>query len=138
MFPLLNDSSPITRAPEQILDALYNASLVVLESTPNLDSEQKTRALYLSYNLCSCGACQKECGTHINKKGQIRLSQKFFLTNMQVPPPSGVLELMFTLLHQMLHGIFPELDEEPIIEKTEQVWQSGIFEFKKEKLNISN
>jgi hypothetical protein len=102
-----------------------------------LDGEQKTRALFLSYNLCSCDACQKECGTHINKKGQIRVSQKFFQSNLQSTPPSGLLEVMFTLLHQMLHGIFPELDEEPIVEKTEQIWKSGIAELAKEKLEIS-
>jgi hypothetical protein len=137
LYPLLNDPSPITRTPEQIFDALYNATLVILESTPQLDSEQKTRGLYLSYNLCSCDACQKECGAHINKKGQIRVSQKLFHNNLQSPPPSGLLELMFTVLHQMLHGVFPELDEEPIVEKTEQVWKSGIAELAKEKLDIS-
>ena len=137
LYLLLNDPSPITRTPEQIFDALYNATLVILESTPQLDGEQKTRALYLSYNLCSCDACQKECGTHINKKGQIRVSHKFFQSNLQSPPPSGLLELMFTLLHQLLHGIFPELDEELIVEKTEQVWKSGIAELAKEKLIIS-
>ena len=78
LYPLLNDPLSIRRTEAQILDALYNATLVVLESTPQLDSEQKTRALYLSYNLCSCDACQKEYGAHINKKGQIRISQKLF------------------------------------------------------------
>jgi hypothetical protein len=137
LYPLLNDPSPITRTPEQIFDALYNATLVVLESMPQLDSEQKTRALYFSYNLCSCDACQKECGAHINKKGQIRISQKLFQNNLQSPPPSGLLELMYTILHQMLHGIFPELDEETIVEKTEQTWESGMAELAKEKLGIS-
>jgi hypothetical protein len=136
-YPLLNDPSPITRTPEQIFDALYNATLVVLESMPQLDSEQKTRALYFSYNLCSCDACQKECGAHINKKGQIRISNKFFQSNLQSPPPAGLLELMFTILHQMLHGIFPELDEETILDKTEQSWKSGMAELAKEKLGIS-
>jgi hypothetical protein len=137
LYPLLNDPSPITRTPEQIFDALYNATLVVLESTSQLDSEQKTRALYLSYNLCSCDVCQKECGAHINKKGQIRISQKLFQNNLQSPPPAGLLELMYTILHQMLHGIFPDLDEETIVEKTEQSWKSGMAELAKEKLGIS-
>jgi len=135
LYPLLNDPSPITRTETQILDALYNAALVVLESTPQLDTEQKTRALYFSYNLCSCVACQKECGAHINKKGQIRISQKSFQNKLKLPPPSGHLELMYTILHQMLHGIFPELEEEAITEKTEQVWKSGMAELVKEKLN---
>ncbi len=135
LYPLLNDPLAITRTEAQILDALYNATLVVLESTPQLDSEQKTRALYFSYNLCSCDACQKECGAHINKKGQIRISQKLFQNKLQSPPPAGLLELMYTILHQMLHGIFPELDEQTITEKTEQAWKSGMAKLAKEKLN---
>jgi hypothetical protein len=31
-----------------------------------------------------------------------------------------------------LHGIFPELDEETIVEKTEQLWKSGMNELKQE------
>ena len=135
LYPLLNDPLSIRRTEEQILDALYNAALVVLESTPQLDPEQKTRALYLSYNLCSCDACQKECGAHINKKGQIRISQKLFQNKLQSPPPAGLLELMYTILHEVLHGIFPELEEETIIEKTEQTWKSGMAKLAKEKLN---
>jgi hypothetical protein len=138
IYPLLNDPSSVTRTPTQVLDALYNATLVVLESTPQLDNEQKTRALYLSYNLCSCDACQKKCGAHINKKGQIRISQKVFQNKIQSPPPAGHLELMYTMLHQMLHGIFPELNEETVTEKTEQAWKTGIAELAKEKLNINN
>jgi hypothetical protein len=135
LYPLLSDPSSITRTPSQIFDALYNATLVVLESTPQLDFEQKTRALYFSYNLCSCDACQQECGAHINKKGQIRISQKFFQNKLQSPPPAGLLEVMYTILHQMLHGIFPELEEETITEKTAQTWKTGIAELAKEKLN---
>jgi len=33
----------------------------------------------------------------------------------------------------MLHGVFPELDEKMITEKTEHVWKSGISELAKEK-----
>ena len=138
MYPLLNDPSPITRTQEQIFDAIYNATLVVLESTPHLDSEQKTRALYFSYNLCLCDACQKECGAHINKKGQIRISQKFFQNSLQYPLPSGLLEIMYSIFHQMLHGIFPESEEKTIIEKTEQAWKSGMTELAKEKIGISS
>jgi hypothetical protein len=69
---LLN-SSHVARNEEEVLDALYDSTLAVLDSTPQLDSEQKTRALYFSYGLCSCKECQEECGAHINRKGQIRI-----------------------------------------------------------------
>jgi hypothetical protein len=135
LYPLLSDSSTtVNRTHAQILDALYNATLVILESTPILDSAEKTRAEYFSYNLCSCDECQKVCGAHINKKGQIRISQKFFQDNIQAQPPAGLLELMYSILHQMLHGIFPDLDEEVIVDKTQQAWTTGITELVNEKL----
>jgi hypothetical protein len=102
-----------------------------LDSTPQLDIELKTRALYhFSSNLCTCEECQKEAGTHINRKGQIRISKNYFdgSLNQETAPPMGLLEIMYTIVHQLLHGIFPELDEETINEKTEQVWNSGITE----------
>ena len=134
----LLDSSQLARNEEEILEALYDSTLAVLESAPQLDSEQKTRALYFSYNLCTCEECQKDCGAHINRKGQIRISKRYFNSalNQEEPSPVGLLELMYTLLHQLLHGIFPELDEKTINEKTEQVWKSGMTEVVQEKQNF--
>jgi hypothetical protein len=136
----LLDSSQVARNEEEILDALYDSAVAVLDSAPQLDPEQKTRALYFSYNLCTCKECQKDCGAHINRKGQIRISKKYFNSalNQEAPSPAGLLELMYTLIHQLMHGIFPELDEETINEKTEQVWKSGMTELVKEKQNLSS
>lgn len=108
-----------------------------MDSTPQLDTEKKTRAQYFSHNLCTCNECQNECGAHINRKGQIRISKKYFnvALNQETPSPSGLLELMYTIIHQLLHGVFPELDEETIKEKTEQAWKSGMTELAKEKQN---
>jgi len=135
LIRLLDDPSHIARTAEEILDTLYDAALVVLDSTPQLGTEQKTRALYLSYNLCTCEACQNECGAHINKKGQIRISQKAFQNtlNQSGYSPPGLLELMYTILYEVLCGIFPELDGEALAEKTEQMWKSGMAELAKEK-----
>ena len=133
LYRLLS-SSHVVRSEEEILDAVYDSVLAVLDSTPQLDPEQKTRALYLSYNLCKCDECQKECGAHINRKGQIRISNKYFTATMnQETPPTSFLELMYTILHQMMHGIFPELDEETVNLKTEQAWKSGMTELAKEQ-----
>ncbi len=132
----LLDSSQIARSDEEILDTLYDSALAVLDSTPQLDSELKTRALYyFSCNLCTCEECQKDGGAHINRKGQIRISKKYFdgALNQEAPPPMGLLEIMYTLVHQLLHGIFPELDETAINEKTAQAWKSGITELVNEK-----
>ena len=136
LYQLLN-SSHVARTEEEIFDALYDSALAVLDSAPQLDAEQKTRALYFSHNLCSCEACQKECGAHINRKGQISISKKFVHStlNQKTPSPIGLLELMYTILHQLLHGIFPELNEETINEKTEQAWKSGMTKLAKEKRN---
>ena len=40
---------------------------------------------------------------------------------------------MYTIAHQILHGIFPELDEEAISEKAERVWRSGMNELLNDK-----
>jgi hypothetical protein len=119
----------------QVLDAIYNATLVILESTPQIEIEKKTRAVYFQYNLCSCEACKKECAAHVNKKGQIRISQKYLQNSLKCTPPDGFLEVMYTILHQMLHGIFPQLMEDAITRKTEQTWNVGIMKLSKEKIN---
>jgi HrpA-like RNA helicase len=132
----LLDSSQIARSDEEILDILYDAALAVLDSTPQLDSELKTRTLYrFSCNLCTCEECQKEAGAHTNRKGQIRISKKYFdaALNQEAPPPIGLLEIMYTIVHHLLHGIFAELDETAINKKTEEVWKSGITELANEK-----
>lgn len=131
----LLSTSLITRNEEEVLDALYDSALAVVDATPQLTSEQKTSAqYYFSYNLCTCDECQKTCGAHINKKGQIRISKNFFQNtqNQQTSAPDAFLEIMYTIVHQMLHGIFPELDEETTAEKTEQIWESGMNELKQE------
>jgi hypothetical protein len=124
----LLSSYPIARNEEEVLDALYDSTLIILESTTKLTSKQKTDALYLSYNLCTCHACQKECGAHINKKGQIRISKKFFhsVQNQDTPSQVAFLELMYIILYQILRAIFPNLEEDTIAEKTTIVWKSGM------------
>lgn len=133
LFLLLKDFSNIARDEQEILAIIYDAVLIILDSAKQLNNEQKTRAYYFIYNLCTCEACQKDCGTHINKKGKIRISKKMFLEilNQDKPLPIGLLELMFTILHEVLHGIFPELDEKTITEKTQQVWKSGMSNISK-------
>ena len=135
LYKLVEGNSSIARNETEVLASVYDSALVVLDSTPQLDNEQKTRATYFSYNLCTCDSCQKECGAHINKKGQIRISQKFFLDtlNLKNSPAIGVMEMMYTILHELLHGIFPELDEETVTEKTEQAWKSGMEQLVKQK-----
>ena len=133
---ILNDPSYIARNEQEILNTLYDAALVVLDSTPELNKEQKTRAQYFSYNLCECDACQKECGAHINKKGQIRISKKAFQNTLKQSgsSPPGLLELMYIILYEILRGIFLELDGEAIAEKTQQVWKSGMNELAEEEM----
>ena len=45
----------------------------------------------------------------------------------------GLLEIMYTIVHQLLHGIFPEIDKTTINKKTDEVWNSGITELANEK-----
>lgn len=127
---LLANSSYIARSNEEILDTLYDATLVVLDSSPKVNKEEKTRAQYFSINLCSCGDCQKESAAHVNKKGQIRLSKKVFLNILKQTgsSPPGLLELMYIILFEVLSGIFIELDRNTLINKTREIWKSGMTE----------
>ena len=134
LYRLVESNSSIARSETEVLATVYDSTLLVLDSTTQLDNEQKTRASYFSYSLCSCESCQK-CGAHINKKGQIHISHKYFLETLNQTASSaiGVLELMYTILHELLHGIFPELDDTAVTQKTEKVWISGMAELLKQK-----
>ncbi|MEJ2241049.1 MAG: hypothetical protein P8Y18_02760 [Candidatus Bathyarchaeota archaeon] len=131
---LLSNSSYIPRTNEEILDNLYDATLAILDTSPKLNREEKTRAQYFSYNLCSCDECQKECAAHINKKGQIRISKKVFINTLKQTgsSPPGLLELMYIILFEMLSGIFIELDRKTLANTAQDVWKSGMTELNKE------
>lgn len=133
------NGSDVAHNDEEILDALFDSVLAVLDSTTEFDAEHKTRALYFSCNLCSCNACKKESGAHINKKCQIRISKKFFrsVLNQKTPPPIGLVQLMYTIFHQVIRSILPEDSEETIIEKTEQAWKNGVSKLAKGELNCN-
>ena len=122
------NSSYIARTNEEILDTLYDATLIILDSSPKLNREEKTRAQYFSYNLCSCDECQKQRAAHINKKGQIRISKKVFtkILKQTGPSPPGLLELMYVILLEMLNGIFIELDRKALTNMAQEIWKSGI------------
>ncbi len=133
LIKLVEDNTSIARNETEVLATVYDSALVVLDSTPMLDNEEKARASYFSYSLLP--EAGQDFGAFINKKGEVRIGHKFFLDtlNQKTSPANGVLELMYTILHEFLHGIFPELDEEAIIEKTEKVWKSGMTELINQK-----
>lgn len=134
LIKLVENNTGIARNETEVLATVYDSALVVLDSSQNIDEEEKTRASYFSYNLYSPETNESDFGAHINKKGQIRLSHSYFLEtlNQKTSPAFGVLELMYTIIHELLHGIFPDLIEEVITKKTEEVWKSGMEEFVKQ------
>jgi hypothetical protein len=131
LIKLVEDNTGIARNEKEVLATVYDSALVVLDSTPILDKEEKARASYFSYSLSEA---DQEFGAFINKKGEVRIGHKFFFDtlNKKTSPAIGVLELMYTILHELLHGVFPELDEDVIIKKTEKVWTSGMKELMKQ------
>jgi hypothetical protein len=128
LIKVVEDNTAIARNETEVLATVYDSALVVLDSTSTLDKEEKARASYFSYSLSL--QADQDCGAYINKKGEVRIGHKFFLDtlNQKSSPAIGVLELMYTILHELLHGVFPELDEDAIIEKTEKVWTNGMKE----------
>lgn len=134
LIKLVENNTGIARNETEVLATVYDSALVVLDSSQNIDEEEKTRASYFTYSLHPVPTNEPDFGAQINKKGQILLAQNYFLEtlNQKSSPAFGVLELMYTIIHELLHGIFPNLDEEEITEKTEEVWKSGMEEFVKQ------
>ena len=133
LIKLVENNTGIARNETEVLATVYDSALVVLDSSKNIDEEEKTRASYFSYSLYSDETNKPDFGANINKKGQILLAHNYFLEtlNQKSSPAFGVLELMYTIIHALLHGIFPDLNEKAITEKTEEVWKSGMEEFVK-------
>ena len=134
LYKLLKYTPNIARNESEILDTIYDSTLLLLDSTLCLDDEQKNRVTYFSYDLCLCEKCQNLCGAHIGKNTQIHISKKFFseIINQKSSPLMGVLELMFSILHEVIHVIFPELDEESTVKTVEKVWVDGMRELRRE------
>ena len=135
LITLVEGNTGIARDETEVLATVYDSALVVLDSSPLLDNEEKTRASYFSYSLYTSEAGQNGYGAYINKKGQVRIEHDYFLETLNQKASSsafGVLELMYTIVHELMHGVFPELDEEAIKEKTEHVWTSGMTEVLKQ------
>ena len=135
LYKLLKYSPNIARNESEILNTIYDSTLLLLDSTPRLDLEQKNRVSYFSYDLCLCEKCQNTCGAHIDKNTQIHISKKFFseIIKNNSSPLMGILELMFSILHEVIHCIFPELDEESTVKMVKKVWINGMRELRKEK-----
>lgn len=134
LIKLVENNTGISRNETEVLATVYDSALVILDSSQNIDEEAKTRGSYFSYSLYSPEINESDFGAHINKKGQIRLAHNYFLEtlNQKTSPAFGVLELMYTIIHELLHGIFPDFDEEAITKKTEEVWESGMEEVVKQ------
>ena len=134
LIKLVENSTGIARNETEVLATVYDSALVVLDSSQKIDEEERTRASYFSYSLYSPDMNEPDFGARINKKGQIQLDHSFFLEtlNQKTSPAFGVLELMYTIIHELLHGIFPDFDEEAITKKAEEVWKSGMEELVKQ------
>jgi hypothetical protein len=129
LYKLLETSPPIAYTEKDILSIVYSAVWTIVGSAMTLTEEMGEIEDTLEIALCSCEECQKgKYAAHLNNFRFINVSRKRFVTMLQ---PNfrisvGLIDLMDSILHEVLHAIFPKLSEQEIIQKTQQVWLKGV------------
>lgn len=113
----------------KLLDLIYNAATCYVPSD-ELTEEQKERFDNITYRWCNCRRCKKalkisgktikpQYAGHCNKKTlQICLSKSNLKEFIELPYSMFLLQLIATAVHEIIHALFPEFDEEQTIHKT--------------------
>jgi hypothetical protein len=124
---------------EDILNVLNFTAISLVEISGVATEEELERMTFVSHRLCECRACEAEkCLAHTDKKGTICVSRKRF-TNMLQPGlfvAVGLLEMMATYLHEVLHNVYPDAPcdikhengfcSRLVQEKTNEIWIKGM------------
>ena len=116
-----------TISDKDLLDALYESASCVIPSEI-LTETQKDIFNNIRYFFCGCEVCET-AGGHADKKSwEIGISRKHFDTMLRsgFPVPIGILSVIGTFVHEITHIIYPNLDENGVIEKTARLWTEGM------------
>ena len=134
----------------KLLQLVYDAATCYVP-TEQLNEEQLERLDNITYRWCNCRRCKKALKIgdetirpqyvgHANKRTlEICLSRSFLRKRVDMPYAMFLLELIGIALHEVVHILFPEFNEEETIDKTwvclknnewvahwEKVWDSQI------------
>ena len=119
---------------KKLLELVFNSALCYIP-TETLDEDQLEKLDNISYRWCKCKRCTREYtilvqySGHANKKTlEIRISRKRFREELRRCTFRQILllELISVTLHEIIHILFPELNEEQVEKKT-KAWISDNY-----------
>ena len=113
----------------KLLQLVYDAATCYVP-TEQLNEEQLERFDNITYRWCNCRRCKKsfkirdkvlipQNAAHANQISlEIRISRPVFKRHIDMAYPIFLLELIATTLHEIVHILFPEFNEDETINKT--------------------
>lgn len=125
---------------QKLLELLYEAASCYIPFE-DLKEDQRDRFDNISYRWCNCEGCRRplkvgdkiiilQYAGHADKKTlEICLSRSFLKEHLTLTPSIFLLTLIATALHEIVHILFPEFDENQTVDKTwewlrRNVWAS--------------
>lgn len=123
-----------------LLNIIQSSVTAIIDASGFLSSDELLIVENLTYSLCECPNCEQgECLAHTNAKGYIYVSRKR-LSDMLTPglyTPVGLLALMQTCLHEVIHNIYPDASKDINVprvglcstlvqRKTKEIWCKGM------------
>ena len=127
---------------EAVFELIYNAATCFVP-TNELTDEQLDKLNDITYRGCRCRLCREGgIAGHANKlECKIRWSKPFFkdLITQRVSMHYTLFEAIDTMLHETIHILFPEYDEEQTKQKTYEwlkrsdLWLAEVSDIRKKK-----
>lgn len=122
----------------KLLEMVYMAAWCYIPDE-ELDESQLERLDNIRYQWCRCRYCsvplkiegkvvRPQFVGHTDKRTQICISKRFLKEHIELPPPTFLVTLISTCLHEIVHMIFPELSEEQVVKKTFEWLRRPIYE----------
>lgn len=113
----------------KLLQLVYDAATCYVPAG-QLNEEQLERFDNITYRWCNCRRCRRafkigdkviipQNAGHANKRTlEIFLARSVLRQHIDIPHAMFLLELIATTVHEIVHILFPELNEEETIDKT--------------------
>ena len=113
----------------KLLELVYNSALCYIPHE-QLDAKQLEKLDNITYRWCKCRRCQKpfkikdeiiipQNAGHANKKTlEICLSRPLLKQYEDLTPAIFLLDLIATALHEIVHVVYPEFNEDKTVVKT--------------------
>ena len=124
----------------EILNIVQWSIMCIVDVSKVLSEDEFEKIPHLTHHLCDCIRCEtEECVAHTDLRGMIAVSRKHLtdLLHHDLLVPIGLLDLMHSYLHEVVHNIYPNapLDIQLpgaghcssfVKEKTKEIWCKGM------------